>query len=126
MALEETTYKCVKCKNEFLDIWYTEFDFSERNAQLTCTNCGAKLVADFDFKLASKLSNIYLLLSFVFGATIAITSIIWSYDTVGEYIMYTGLAIGVPLIVMIELLELPDIFPNPKRTREIEQPTNDS
>ena len=120
MASNETTYKCVKCKNEFRDIWYNEFDFSERNAQLTCTNCGTKLVADFDFKLASKLSNIYLVLFFTFGAIIAVTSIIWSYDAVGVYVMYTGLAIAVPLILIIDYVELPDIVPGAKKTRVLE------
>jgi len=117
---ETTTYQCVKCKANFKDIWYTEYDFSKRNAYLTCSKCGVKLVADFDYKLITRLNDIYLILALIIGIAIIISSLVWSFDSVGEYVMYVGLLIGVPLIIVTGILEIPDIFPKVKNTRELE------
>lgn len=120
MAASKTTYQCVKCKANFKDIWYSYYDFSKRNARLTCSECGAKLVADFDYKLITKLSDIYIALALLFGIVLLVSNFVWSFDTVGVYVMYGGMIIGVPLIIITDYLEIPDIFPSVKNTREIE------
>ena len=119
MNSEKTKYKCARCDSTFEGIWYTFYEL-EKGKYLDCPECGAKLVTDFDFKLAAKLSDLYLILSFIVAVLVAITSFYWSYEDVGQIILYIGIAIGLPIIFLDDyIVRFPELYPRIKKTREL-------
>ena len=121
---EYTKYECAKCNNEFTDYWYNHYQFNE-GSFVTCTACNTKLVINFDFRAAVKLSRICLILFAVFLLLYLISILFWNFKSVGIYVLTVGCIVLLPLFYLTDYIRAPELFPLVKKTTELDS-KNDS
>jgi DNA-directed RNA polymerase subunit RPC12/RpoP len=115
MNSNKTKYRCAKCDSVFEAIWYTFYELY-KGKFIVCPECEAKLETDLDFKLAAKLSDVYLVLSLVVTILLVATSLYWSYESAGKYVLYIGIAVGLPIILFDDyIVRKPELYPRIKK-----------
>ena len=124
MKSSDTKYRCAKCDNEFIDYWYNLYEFNS-GSFVTCPNCNAKLVINFNFRSAVKLNNLYLILSAIILVLVLISMFFWSFKSVGIYILIVSSIILIPLSFFEDYIRAPELFPIVKKTIELDS-NNDS
>ncbi len=124
MKSGHTKYRCAKCDNIFSDYWYNYYQFNN-GSFVKCPSCETKLVINFDYRNAAKLSDFCLVLAAIIVCISLVSMLFFPFKSVGIYVLIVGSIILLPLFYIEDYIRAPEVFPFIKKTIEL-NPKNDS